>query len=152
MAPGYSVEAGVLVCAGGEGRAGFVPWLLCGGQADGTGALQFVLQAPAKEWRLLADLARLAVLVVAVVGQTDHGVRLGQVAAEGGALCRLDGHTHGHTHTATFYMCFFFLSLHLTQCDFNLKKSYFHKLSNSLYFHKMTFWKQCIFFRLMRLQ
>lgn len=61
--------------------------------------------------------------------------------------------THTDTHTRQLFTCvFFFLSLHLTQCDFNLKKSYFHKLSNSLYFHKMTFWKQCIFFRLMRLQ
>lgn len=72
----------VVVGAGaGEGGAGFVPGQSAGlvrcGEAERAGALQPVLQAPAEEGGLLGDFAGLGVLVLVVVGQTDHGVGLG---------------------------------------------------------------------------
>lgn len=60
------------------------------GEAQGAGALQFVLQTPAEEGGLLGHFAGPGVLVVLVVGQADHGVGLWQVPAEGGALGRLE--------------------------------------------------------------
>lgn len=62
------------------------------GEADGAGALHLVLQAPAEERRLLGHFAGLGVLVLVVVGQADHGVGLGQISTEGGALGRLVRH------------------------------------------------------------
>lgn len=59
------------------------------GKAEGAGALQSVLQTPADEGCFLRYFARLLVVVV-VVGQTDHGVGLWQVSAEGGTLGRLE--------------------------------------------------------------
>lgn len=59
------------------------------GKAEGAGALQSVLQTPADEGCFLSYFARLLVVVV-VVGQTDHGVGLWQVSAEGGTLGRLE--------------------------------------------------------------
>lgn len=60
------------------------------GKAEGAGALQFVLQTPADEGCFLGYFARLGVLVVIIIRQTDHGVGLWQVPAEGGTLGRLD--------------------------------------------------------------
>lgn len=60
------------------------------GKAEGARALQFVLETPAEEGRLLGYFAGPGVLVVLVVGQTDHRVGLWQVSAEGGTLGRLD--------------------------------------------------------------
>lgn len=62
------------------------------GEADGAGALHLVLQTPAEERGLLGHLARLGVLVFVVMRQTNHGVGLGQIPTEGGALGRLVGH------------------------------------------------------------
>lgn len=86
-----SVEDAVVVGTGaGERGTGFIPGqgarLVGCGKAEGAGALQLVLQTPADEGRLLGYLARLWVLLLIVVGQTNHGVGLGQVPAEGGAL------------------------------------------------------------------
>lgn len=63
--------------------------VICG-EAEGARALQFVLQTPAEEGGLLGYFAGPGVLVVVIVGQTDHGVGLWQVSAESGALGGLD--------------------------------------------------------------
>lgn len=86
----------VVSAGGGERGDGFVPGerprVVVRGQAQGAGALHLVLQAPAEERRLLHDLAVLGGLVFVVVGQANHGVGLGQVSTEGGALGRLCRH------------------------------------------------------------
>lgn len=94
-AGGSVQDAVVVVGAGaGEGGAVFIPGQRAGvvgrGKAEGAGALQPVLQAPAEEGGLFGDLAGFGALVVVVIGQADHGVGFGQVSAEGGALRRLD--------------------------------------------------------------
>lgn len=92
-----SVEGAVVVVGAGAGEGGtrFVPGMGPGvvrrGQAEGAGALQLGLQAPADEGWLLGHFARLGILLVVVVGQTNHGVGLGQVSTEGGTLGRLEG-------------------------------------------------------------
>lgn len=68
--------------------------MVVGGEAERASTLQFVLEAPAEEGRLLGHFAGPGVLVVFIVGQTDHGVSLRQVSAEGGTLGRLDRWTH----------------------------------------------------------
>lgn len=91
-----SVEGTVVVvgAGAGEGGTGFVPGkgarVVSCGKAEGAGALQLVLQTPADEGRLLGYFARLGVLVIVIKGQTNHGVCLGQVSAEGGTLGRLE--------------------------------------------------------------
>lgn len=91
-----SVEGTVVVvgAGAGEGGTGFIPGkgarVVSCGKAERARALQFVLQTPADEGRLLGHFAGLGVLVVVIVGQTDHGVGLRQVSAEGGTLGRLD--------------------------------------------------------------
>lgn len=64
--------------------------MVCSGKAEGAGTFQLVLQTPAEEGRLLGDFTGLGVLVVIIIGQTDHGVSLRQVSTKGGALGRLD--------------------------------------------------------------
>lgn len=90
-----SVEGTVVVGArAGECGTGFIPGkgpgVVSSGKAEGAGALQPVLQTPAEEGRLLGYFAGLGVLVVIIIGQTNHGVGFRQVSAEGGALGRLD--------------------------------------------------------------
>lgn len=91
-----SVEGTLIVVRArtGKGGAGFIPGegarVVSCGKAEGAGAFQFVLQAPVDERRLLGYFARLGVLVIVVVGQTDHGVSFRQVSAEGGAFGGLD--------------------------------------------------------------
>lgn len=68
--------------------------MVIGGEAERARTLQFVLEAPAQEGRLLGHFAGPGVLVVMIVGQTDHGVGLWQVSAEGGTLGRLDRWTN----------------------------------------------------------
>lgn len=78
-----------------------MPWERSGmvvrGEAEGAGALQFVFETPAEEGGLLGHFASPGVLVVLIVGQTDHGVGLWQVPAEGGTLGGLDRRTDGQT-------------------------------------------------------
>lgn len=89
-----SVEGTVVVVGTGAGEGGtrFTPGKGAGvvgcGKAEGAGALQPVFQTPAEEGWLLGYFARLGVLVVVIIGQTDHRVGLGQVSAEGGTLGR----------------------------------------------------------------
>lgn len=91
-----SVEGAIVVVGAraGEGRTGLVPRkgsrvVVCG-EAEGARTLQLVLETPAEEGGLLGHFAGPGVLVVLIVGQTDHRVGLWQVPAEGGTLGRLD--------------------------------------------------------------
>lgn len=96
-----SVEGTVVVVGAGAGEGGtrFIPGKGAGvvgcGKAEGAGTLQPVFQTPAEEGWLLGYFARLGVLVVVIIGQTDHRVGLGQVSAEGGTLGRLDREIDG---------------------------------------------------------
>lgn len=87
-----SVEGTVVVvgAGAGEGGTGFIPGKGAGvvrrGKAEGAGALQLVLQTPADEGWFLGYFARLGVFVIVIIGQTNHGVGLRQVSAEGGTL------------------------------------------------------------------